>query len=99
MPYAFTLTASIPATPEEIYEAWLDSLAHPEMTGGEANMSDEIGAEVSAWDGYVSGRNLELIPSERIVQSWRPSEFRRRGRGLGDYGLRSCSNRSAASPF
>jgi len=45
------------------------------MTGGEANLSGEIGAEVSAWDGYISGRNLELVPGERIVQSWRTSEF------------------------
>ena len=75
MPYTFTLNATIPATPEEIYQAWLDSLAHSEMTGGEASMSDQIGAEVSAWDGYISGRNLALIPSERIVQSWRTSEF------------------------
>ncbi len=75
MPYTFTLTATIPASPEEIYEAWLDSLGHSEMTGGEANMSDEVGAEVSAWDGYISGRNLELIPAERIVQSWRTTEF------------------------
>jgi hypothetical protein len=30
---------------------------------------------VSAWDGYISGRNLELVPGERIVQSWRTSEF------------------------
>jgi uncharacterized protein YndB with AHSA1/START domain len=75
MPYTFTLNATIPATPEEIYQAWLDSLAHSEMTGGEASMSDQIDAEVSAWDGYISGRNLALIPSERIVQSWRTSEF------------------------
>jgi uncharacterized protein YndB with AHSA1/START domain len=75
MPYTFTLNATIPATPEEIYQAWLDSLAHSEMTGGEASMSDQLGAEVSAWDGYISGRNLVLIPSERIVQSWRTSEF------------------------
>lgn len=75
MPYTFTLTASIPASPEEIYQAWLDSLAHSEMTGGEASMSDQIGAEVSAWDGYISGRNIELTPSERIVQAWRTSEF------------------------
>jgi len=75
MPYTFTLTATIPASPEEIYEAWLDSLGHSEMTGGEANMSGEVGAQVSAWDGYISGRNLELIPGERIVQSWRTTEF------------------------
>jgi uncharacterized protein YndB with AHSA1/START domain len=75
MPYTFTLTAAIPATPVEIYQAWLDSLGHSEMTGGEASMSDEVGAEVTAWDGYISGRNLELIPGERIVQSWRTAEF------------------------
>ena len=75
MPYTFTLTTTIPASPEEIYQAWLDSLAHSEMTGGAANMSEQIGAAVSAWDGYISGRNLELVPGERIVQSWRTSEF------------------------
>ncbi len=26
MPYTYTLTTTIPASPEEIYEAWLDSL-------------------------------------------------------------------------
>jgi uncharacterized protein YndB with AHSA1/START domain len=75
MQYAFTLTTTIPASAQEIYEAWLDSLAHSEMTGSEAIMSDEVGAEVAAWDGYNTGRNLELIPGERIVQSWRTSEF------------------------
>ncbi len=75
MPYAFTLTATIPASAQDIYDAWLDSDAHTEMTGGEAAMSDEIGAQVVAWGGYITGRNLELVPGERIVQSWRTSEF------------------------
>src|ERR1700680_640184 len=75
MQYAFTLTTTIPASAQEIYEAWLDSLAHSQMTGSEAIMSDEVGAEVEAWDGYITGRNLELTPGERIVQSWRTSEF------------------------
>jgi uncharacterized protein YndB with AHSA1/START domain len=75
MPYTFTLTATIPASPVKIFEAWLDSIGHSEMTGGEATMSNEVGAEVTAWDGYISGRNLELVPGERIVQSWRTTEF------------------------
>jgi uncharacterized protein YndB with AHSA1/START domain len=75
MPYAFTLTATIPASAQDIYDAWLDSEAHTEMTGGEAAMSDEIGAQVVAWGGYITGRNLELVPGERIVQSWRTAEF------------------------
>jgi uncharacterized protein YndB with AHSA1/START domain len=75
VPYAFTLTTTIPASAQEIYDAWLDSLIHSEMTRGEASMSDEVGAEVSAWDRYITGRNLELVPGERIVQSWRTTQF------------------------
>ena len=75
MPYTYTLTTTIPASAQEIYDAWLDSIGHSEMTGGAAEMSDEIGAEISAWDGYISGRNLELVPGERIVQSWRTTKF------------------------
>ena len=75
MPYSYTLSTVVPASPAEIYRAWLDSVAHSEMTGGEATMSDEVGADVSAWDGYITGRNLELVPGERIVQSWRTTEF------------------------
>ena len=75
MPYTYTLTSILPATPQQIYDAWLDSLAHSEMTGSKADMSDEVGAEVSAWDGYITGANLELIRGERIVQSWRTSRF------------------------
>jgi uncharacterized protein YndB with AHSA1/START domain len=75
MPYTYTLTTTIPASAQEIYDAWLDSIGHSEMTGGAAEMSDELGAEISAWDGYISGRNLELVPGERIVQSWRTTKF------------------------
>src|SRR5882757_1287137 len=75
MPYGFRLNAIIPASAQEIYEAWLDSRGHSRMTGSKAAMSDQIGAEVSAWGGYISGRNIELVPGERIVQSWRTSQF------------------------
>jgi len=75
MPYAFTLTTTIPASAQEIYDAWLDSVAHSEMTQAAASMSDEVGADVSAWDGHITGRNLELVPGERIVQSWRAGQF------------------------
>jgi len=75
MPYTYTLRSIIPATPQQIYAAWLDSLAHSAMTGGKASMSDEIGAAISAWDGYITGRNLHLVRGKRIVQSWRTSRF------------------------
>jgi len=75
MPYTYRLTRIIPASPLDVYEAWLDSESHSQMTGAEARMSDKIGADFSAWDDDVRGRNLELVPGERIVQAWRTSKF------------------------
>jgi activator of HSP90 ATPase len=63
------------ATPTEIYQAWLSTEGHSAMTGGEANCSDQVGSHFEAWDGYIEGKNLELIENKKIVQSWRTSEF------------------------
>src|SRR5258708_37697628 len=75
MPYSYTLNTTIPASAAEVYRAWLDSQAHSEMTGSKATMSAVPGAEGAARDGYISGRNLELVPPERNVQSWRTTKF------------------------
>lgn len=75
MPYDFVISDIIPATPQAIYNAWLDSAGHTAMTGEEAEASTEPGAPFTAWDGYISGANLELEPYSRIVQLWRTTEF------------------------
>jgi uncharacterized protein YndB with AHSA1/START domain len=75
MPAEFTVSAIIPATPAQVYHAWLSSDEHSRMTGSPASVSDLVGGEFDAWDGYIHGKNLELIPDRRIVQSWRTSEF------------------------
>jgi uncharacterized protein YndB with AHSA1/START domain len=77
MPIEFTVSDVVSATPQEVYEAWLSSDGHTEMTGGEAHASDSVGAKFDAWDGYISGKNLELAPGKRIVQSWRTTEFKK----------------------
>ena len=63
------------ATTQEIYNAWLNSYLHTQMTGGEANCSNIVGASFTAWDGYISGKNLELFENKKIVQTWRTTEF------------------------
>jgi hypothetical protein len=45
------------------------------MTGGAAVMSRQLGAQMTAWDGYISGINVELVPGWRIVQTWRTTKF------------------------
>lgn len=71
----FIITASFPVSPSNIYEAWLSSELHAKMTGGDAIASNEEGAEFSAWDGYISGKNLALEQNRRIKQTWRTTEF------------------------
>ena len=75
MSYDFELSCTIPATPQAIYEAWLDGAAHSAMTGGEAEASNQLGVPHSAWDNYITGKNLDLAPGTRIVQTWRTSQL------------------------
>ena len=71
----FTLKTKIKATAKEIYTNWLSNEGHTNMTGGTASISDTVGDIFTAWDGYIEGRNLELDPYKRILQSWRTSQF------------------------
>ncbi len=71
----FTLKTKIDTTAEKIYTSWLSSEGHTKMTGGTAKISDKIGDEFTAWDGYIEGKNIELEPYKRILQSWRTSQF------------------------
>ena len=71
----FEISDVIAATPEMVYNAWLNSEEHALMTGGTANVSDKVGESFEAWDGYIQGKNLELESPKRILQSWRTSEF------------------------
>jgi activator of HSP90 ATPase len=66
---------TLPATAREVYDAWLDGAKHSAMTGARATASREVGGEFSAWDNYIRGKNLLLIENQKIVQSWRSSEF------------------------
>ena len=75
MKNSFNLSAIVPASPAEIYKAWLSTKGHTLMTGSPARVAGKVGGKFTAWDGYIFGRTLELEPDRRIVQAWRTSEF------------------------
>jgi activator of HSP90 ATPase len=75
MTYSFEVTDVLPATPEEITDAWLSTEDHTAMTGGRAIIDSTPGGPFEAWDGYITGCTLEIERGRRIVQSWRTSEF------------------------
>ncbi len=45
------------------------------MTQSPATVSKEIAGIFTAYDGYINGINLELVPGERILQTWRTTQF------------------------
>ncbi|GDX53401.1 hypothetical protein LBMAG27_24480 [Bacteroidota bacterium] len=70
------LSTVIPATPEKIYKAYLNSKQHAAMTnGGAVKISAKVGSKFSAWDGYCSGKILELIENKKIISTWWAAEF------------------------
>lgn len=75
MKESFELKVVFPVAPAVVYKAWLSTEEHQNMTGAGAVCVDNIGAMFTAWDGYISGVNLALVTNEKIVQSWRTSEF------------------------
>ena len=73
--YEFVVSCELSTDAASIYRAWLSSDGHSAMTGADAEVDPVIGGEFTAWDGYITGRTLELEADRRIVQSWRTSEF------------------------
>lgn len=65
----------VPATPEEVYDAFMDAKKHTAFTGSKATCNAKIGGRFTAWDGYISGKNLDLEPGKRIVQEWVTTEW------------------------
>jgi activator of HSP90 ATPase len=66
----------LPASPERVYEALMDSARHAAFTAnGAAQISRDEGGAFSAHGGAIVGRNVELVPNARIVQAWRVANW------------------------
>ena len=63
------------ASPHDLYEALMDSEKHAQFTGDRADISREVGGKFTAFGGYSEGVNIELVQDEKIVQTWRASDW------------------------
>jgi len=68
-------TLAFNSSPHEVYEVLMDSKKHSTFTGGKATISRKVGGTISAYDGYIAGKNIELVPDKKIVQSWRAVDW------------------------
>jgi len=71
------------ANPQRIYEALIDAqqfqkvqllsgtIEGIDLRGHPAQISREPGGSFSLFGDYIVGRQLELVPNQRIVQAWR----------------------------
>ena len=68
-------TVVIPASPMEVYEAYVDPQKHCEFTDSKATGKPKVGGKFTAWDGYIFGKFLELEPGKRVVQEWTTTDW------------------------
>jgi len=68
-------TVIFKASPAQLYEAILDPAIHSKFTGAKATGSAKVGGKFTAYDGYISGVNLELVKDSKIVQEWTSTDF------------------------
>jgi activator of HSP90 ATPase len=70
-----SVSVELPVQKDALFHAWLDSAEHSLFTGSHAEIDAVIGGRFSAWEGYITGKTLEMDSPNRIVQSWRTIEF------------------------
>jgi uncharacterized protein YndB with AHSA1/START domain len=75
--------ANFKATRKRVYEALTDSkqfdkviqlsgvMQAMHLGNKPSEISGEVGGAFALFGGYITGRQIELVPNERIVQAWR----------------------------
>lgn len=72
---SFKKTGHVPAPPKQVWESWVDGDRHAEMTGSPASSEGGVGANFTAWNGFITGRWVKLEPGRRVVMRWRTTAF------------------------
>jgi len=70
-------TVVLPATANELYDMYMDSRVHGEITGAPAKISEEAGSPFEAFGGLLTGKTIQVIKHRLIVQAWRSVNFKK----------------------
>ena len=68
-------TINFNASVADIYEYLTNPKKLTKITGGKATNDLKVGGKFTAWDGYIQGKNVELVPAKKIVQKWNCADF------------------------
>ena len=70
----------IKASRARVYQALTDAKQFSKVTdfvmpGASTTISPEVGGAFSLFGGVISGRHIEMVPNERLVQAWREKNW------------------------
>lgn len=77
------------ASPAQLYEALLDSKQFTAFSGRPAEIDRGAGGAFSLFDAHIVGRNVELVPNQRIVQAWRVMDWPEGVYSIVKFGLKA----------
>ncbi len=63
------------APPEKVYATLTSAERFKAMTNAPAEIDATEGGAISLFGGMITGRNLELVPNQRLVQAWRAGNW------------------------
>jgi activator of HSP90 ATPase len=68
-------TVTFKSTAHAVYEMIMDAKKHSALAAGdEVKISRKVGGKFNV-GSYIEGVNLDLVPDEKIVQSWRYEDW------------------------
>ncbi len=68
-------TITFEASAATLYGLLTDATEFSAATGADAVLVEDEGAAFSLFGGFISGRHIELVPGQRVVQAWRGADW------------------------
>ncbi len=75
MPKTIIQAAVLPASPDRLFDMYLDPAEHGAFTGAPVTIGSAPGSAFRAFDDMISGTILQVVPKRLIVQSWRAAHW------------------------
>ena len=70
-------TVYFDASPHEVFELLMDSRKHAGFTGSKAKISGKKNGKFEAYDGWIEGKNLNIVKDKKIIQLWRGKDWKK----------------------
>lgn len=100
MPQTIHQEVTINAEPTRVLDALTDPAQFAELTGAPAaRLSATEGEQLELFGGHITGRNIEFVPSRRLVQAWRAASWPEGAYSVVKFDLEGTSGGSTLLTF